>query len=142
MSAGVIIGILLIIAALALLIPGVLATAGRLPGNSVVGLRVPEVRKDEEVWDTAHKVVGPFLILAGVALAFGAAFSFIAHGWLWAAPVLLIIAAVVAVAVGGNQGARTAQLVDEARTQTPEPEPTPNVNLDALRNAAKQADEN
>mgnify|MGYP001055796929 CR=1 FL=1 len=142
MSAGVIIGILLIIAALALLIPGVLATAGRLPGNSVVGLRVPEVRKDEEVWDTAHKVVGPFLILAGVALAFGAAFSLIAHRWLWAAPVLLIIAAVVAVAVGGNQGARTAQLVDEARTQTPEPEPTPNVNLDALRNAAKQADEN
>lgn len=140
MSAGAIIGTLFIIAALVLLVPGIMAAAGSLPGNSIIGLRVPEVRKDEEVWVNTHKVVGPYLILGGVALAFAAAFSFIAHGWLWVAPAVLAIVAVVAVAAAGNQGARAAKLFDEARHE-PEP-PTPSVNLDALRNAAKKADGN
>ena len=145
MTAGAIIGIIFIVCALALLVPGALATAGRLPGNSIVGLRVPEVRKDEGIWVQAHRVVGPYLIFGGAALAFGAAFSFIASGWLWLAPVLLAVLAVVACALGGNMGARAARLIDDARantTNTPADDaPTPSVNLDALRNAAREADQ-
>ena len=145
MTAGAIIGIIFIVCALALLVPGALATAGRLPGNSIVGLRVPEVRKDEGIWVQAHRVVGPYLIFGGAALAFGAAFSFIASGWLWLAPVLLAVLAVVACALGGNMGARAARLIDDARnadaTNSTDATPAPAVNLDALRNAAREADQ-
>lgn len=105
---GVVIGVVFIVFALALLIPGLLAALGRLPGNNVVGLHVPEVRKDEEIWVQAHKVAGPYLILGGLALAFGSAFAFIADGWLWMGPVVLGVVAVAAVAAAGNQGARAA----------------------------------
>ena len=136
---GVVIGVVFIVFALALLIPGVLAALGKLPGNNVVGLHVPEVRKDEEVWVQAHKVAGPYLILGGLALAFGAAFAFIADGWLWAGPVVLAIIAVAAVAAAGNQGARAAKLFTEAKENAPEP--APQVDLGALRNAARRADD-
>lgn len=146
MTAGAIIGILFIVCALALLIPGALATAGRLPGNSIVGLRVPEVRKDEGIWVQAHRIVGPYLIFGGAALAFGAAFSFIASGWLWLVPAVLAVLAVVACALGGNMGARAARLIDDARnadaTNSTDATPAPAVNLDALRNAAREADQN
>ena len=145
MTAGAIIGIIFIVCALALLIPGALATAGRLPGNSIVGLRVPEVRKDEGIWVQAHRIVGPYLIFGGAALAFGAAFSFIASGWLWLVPAVLAVLAVVACALGGNMGARAARLIDYARnsdaTNSTDATPAPAVNLDALRNAAREADQ-
>ena len=139
---GVVIGVVFIVFALALLIPGVLATLGRLPGNNVVGLHVPEVRKDEEVWVKAHKVAGPYLILGGLALGFGAAFAFIANGWLWVGPVVLAVVAIAALAAAGNQGARAARLFAEAKEAEAEAdtEPAPQVDLGALRNAAREAD--
>lgn len=140
---GVVIGVLFIVFALALLIPGLLAALGRLPGNNVVGLHVPEVRKDEKIWTQAHKVAGPYLILGGLALAFGSAFAFIAHGWLWAGPVVLAVVAVAAVAAAGNQGARAARLFTQAKENETEADtaPAPEVDLGALRNAARQADD-
>lgn len=142
---GVIIGVVFIVFAIALLIPGVLAALGRLPGNNVVGLHVPEVRKDEEIWVQAHKVTGPYLILGGLALAFGAAFSFIANGWLWAGPVILALIAIAAIAAAGNQGARAAKLFAQAKANdaeaSPAAQPAPQVDLGALRNAARQADD-
>ena len=142
---GVVIGVVFIVFALALLIPGVLAALGRLPGNNVVGLHVPEVRKDEEIWVQAHKVTGPYLILGGLALAFGAAFSFIAEGWLWAGPVILALIGVAAVAAAGNQGARAAKLFAQAKQNDAEnaaeaTQPAPQVDFGALRNAARRAD--
>lgn len=144
--AGVIIGVVFIVFALALLIPGLLAALGRLPGNNVVGLHVPEVRKDEEIWVQAHKVAGPYLILGGLALAFGAAFSFIAEGWLWAGPVILALVAIASVAAAGNQGARAAKLFAQAKDNDTDAaaavaQPAPQVDLGALRNAARRADD-
>lgn len=140
---GVVIGVVFIVFALALLIPGLLAALGRLPGNNVVGLHVAEVRKDEEIWIQAHKVAGPYLILGGLALAFGSAFAFIANGWLWAVPVVLAVVAVAAGAAAGNQGARAARLFTEARENQAgaDAAPAPQVDLGALRNAARQADD-
>lgn len=138
-TANVVVGIIFIVLGLVLFIPGALATAGRLKGNGIVGLHVPEVRKDEEVWINAHKAAGPFFIFAGIALLFGAAFAFIAQGWLWVAPVIAVIIAVVAAAAGGNVGARAAKLFAQAKNEAPEP-PAPAVDLGALRDAAKRAD--
>ena len=141
---NLVVGIVFIFLALFLLVVGGMATAGKLPGNSAIGLRVASVRKDKAVWDQAHKVTGPFVVFAGVALAFGAAFAFIASGWLWIAPVIALIIAVVALSVGGNVGARTAALIDASRdesgAETEPAAPAPAVNLDALRNAASRAD--
>ena len=140
---GVVIGVVFIVFALALLIPGLLAALGRLPGNNVVGLHVPEVRKDEEIWVQAHKVAGPYLILGGLAFAFGSAFAFIADGWLWMGPVVLGVVAVAAVAAAGNQGARAARLFAEAKENEADADaaPAPQVDLGALRNAARRADD-
>lgn len=142
---NIVVGILFIIAAVALAVLGGVAAAGKLPGNKVIGLRVPEVRKEERTWVQAHRVVGPFWILAGLAMAIAAAFSFIAHGWLWLAPVIAFVAGVVALSVGGNYGAKAAALIDEhlnaSAEQTTPSKPAPAVDLDALRRAAGRADE-
>lgn len=136
---NLVIGIVFAVLTLALFIPGALATAGKLPGNKWVGLHVRAVRKDQGIWDQAHKVAGPFWLLAALALAFGAAFSFIASGWMWVLPVVALVAAVITASVGGNFGARAATMVENAREEEPEPE-KPAVNIDALRRAAGQAD--
>lgn len=137
---NVVVGIIFIVLALLLLVPGALAAAGNLPGNKWVGLHVPAVRKDRAIWNQAHKVAGPFWVLAGVALAFGAAFSFIAAGWMWVLPAVAVVAAVVAASLGGNFGARAAVAVEQAREKAEE-EPKPAVNIDALRRAAGHADD-
>ncbi|WP_394281783.1 SdpI family protein [Corynebacterium sp.] len=144
MTANLIVTILFIIVAVVLIVLGMLAATGRLKGNSYIGLRVREVRQEEAVWTQAHKVTGPFSILAGVALLFGAAFVWIASGWLWLAPVVAAVLAIIFLSVGGNMGARTAALLDQAQKAEPEPAPQPEspaVDLDALRRAAGQSDE-
>lgn len=142
---NIVVGILFIIAAVVLVVLGGVAAAGKLPGNKAIGLRVPEVRKEERIWVQAHRVVGPFWILAGVGMGIGAAFSFIAHGWLWVAPVIAFVAGLVALSIGGNYGAKTAALIDEQLTAEAESaapsKPAPAVDVDALRRAAGKADE-
>ena len=65
---NVVVGIIFILLTLLLLIPGALASLGNLPGNKWFGLHVPAVRKDRAIWDQAHKVAGPFWVLAGCLL--------------------------------------------------------------------------
>ena len=60
-------GSLLAFAAAFTLIIGVLAWTRRLPGNKYIGIKVPEVRKSKEVWDTAHQFAGPLWVAAGVS---------------------------------------------------------------------------
>ena len=100
---NVVVGIIFILLTLLLLIPGAMASLGNLPGNKWFGLHVPAVRKDRAIWDQAHRVAGPFWVLAAVALAFGAAFSFIASGWMWVLPAVALVAAVVAASLGGKE---------------------------------------
>lgn len=145
---NLVIGIIFLIAAVCFIVLGAIATAGKLPGNKTIGLRVPEVRKNKSTWVQAHKVVGPFWILTGVALGLGAAFAFIAQGWGWIAPAIAAIAAVVSLSVGGNFGARAAALVDatiqaqsQEETAAEETAAAPAVDLESLRRAAGRADE-
>lgn len=144
-AANLVVGIIFIVLAIALVIPGAMATAGKLPGNSFFGLRVPEVRKDKAVWDQAHRVAGPLWLFSAVALAFGAAFAFMAEGWMWVVPAVFALAALIGFSVAGNFGARAAALVDAARQEEAAApaadEPAPPVNLEALRRAAGRADD-
>ncbi|WP_311518154.1 SdpI family protein [uncultured Corynebacterium sp.] len=134
------------------LIVGGLATARKLPGNSVVGLRLVEIRKTKEAWDNAHAIAGPFWMLSGVSLLFGGVVAISAHGWMWTIPALTFVISILALSIGSNMGSRAAFLWDEAHKAeegcgdscncsddgcgSSEPE----VDLGALRKAAEQAD--
>ena len=54
---NIVIGILFIIAAVVLVVLGGVAAAGKLPGNKAIGLRVPEVRKEERIWVQALSLI-------------------------------------------------------------------------------------
>lgn len=109
---SVIIGVILLVLALFLLVVGTLAATRRLPGNAIIGIRVPEVRKSEEVWVSSHAMAGPLWLFSGVALVFGALISFVASGWLWVLPAVTVVVAIVGLATGANIGARTATVLD------------------------------
>lgn len=148
-----IVGILLAVLGIALTLVGALAWAGKLPGNSVVGLKVPEVRKSEEVWVTSHKMAGPLWTIGGVALIMGGLIAFRASGWGWVLPVLAVVAALVLLSMGANMGARAASLLHteeggcdsdscncgSGSCGTSEVD-TPEVDVDAVRRAAQDAD--
>lgn len=142
---GMVVGIVLIVLGLAALLLGLLAFTKRLPGNSVVGLKVPEVRKSPEVWSEAHRVAGPMWMVAGVILNFAGLIALRAHGWVWILPVLLILVALVAMSLGSNFGARAAVVLsennecgDSCGCGGGESEPAPAVDVDALRQAVQK----
>lgn len=148
---NVLIGVILLVLALVLLVIGALAMTRKLPGNRVIGLRVPEVRKAKEVWDSSHAMAGPLWVFGGVTLLFGGLIAFVATGWLWILPPVSLVVALVAVASGANIGARTATILDAQRRKDEEGcgscsaeggcgcggnAPAPEVDLAAVRRAA------
>ena len=138
----ILIAVILLVLAVAVLIVGGLAWSGKLPGNGVVGLHIPEVRKSKELWVTAHRIAGPMWTFGGVALLFAAAFSFIASGWMWLLPVLMVVLALCAVGAGAGQAAHAVARIDArdmAREQSGASDQAPD--LDALRRAARDSDE-
>ena len=96
------------IAAAAQLVAGGLAWSGKLPGNGVVGLNIPEVRSSRERWDAAHRIAGPLWTLSGVALVFATLIAVVASGWMWLAFAFALLCAVVAQGVAGYMAARSA----------------------------------
>lgn len=147
-------GVILLVPALALLVFGLLSWARKLPGNAIVGLRVPEVRKSRQAWDDAHAAAGPVWTFGGVVLLIGAMIAFVATSWLWIVPVLTVLLALVALSLGANAGARIASLADVPEDgegggcgdscgcgSGGEADPTPvQIDIEALRRAATEAD--
>ncbi len=111
-----VIGVILLVLAAALLILGGLAWSRKLPGNGIIGIRVPEVRKSRELWDAAHGVAGPLWVVGGVSLLLSSVLAFTATGWMWLIVVLLVLAAVVLLGMGAGTGARAVSILD-ARNQ-------------------------
>lgn len=148
-----VVGILFFILAAILLIVGALATMRKLPGNSVVGLRLAEIRKSREAWDNAHAVAGPFWALGGVALLFGGIVALRAQGWMWLIPAATFVIAVLVLSIGSNMGARAAYLWDQAHKDDEGcgdscncgdggcGEEAPSVDVSAVRAAAERADQ-
>lgn len=136
--------VMLVVAAFALVVGG-LAWARRLPGNPVVGLKVPEVRKTKEIWDVAHAVAGPMWVGSGVSLLFGGLVTL----RLSTLPALIFAAITIFVAavflgVGANLGAKAAHLMDQKHREEEgcgedcncgSEEPKPEVDVAALRKA-------
>lgn len=146
------IGVLLIIFAVFLLVIGALGWSQRLPGNKWVGLRIPEVRKSKEMWDTAHRIAGPAWTGAGVCMLIAGLVAFVASGWLWVIPALGFIAALALVGTGAGMAAHAVAILDTRATASPEPgvqccsagdaadnAPGPKVDLGALRRAVKES---
>ncbi|QDZ43425.1 SdpI family protein [Corynebacterium sp. sy039] len=156
MNTGIIIGTALSLCSLFLLTIGVLSWCNALRGNKIIGIRVPEVRKSEELWNAAHHVAGPIWVLASISLSFGGLMSFNAHGWEWLLPIAFCLITLVLISLGANLGARTAAILDQQQQQSTdqgcdcggtcstetnaEPAATPEVDVTALRRAAHTAD--
>lgn len=112
---GIILGSLFGILAVLLIVAGALAWQAKLPGNPVIGIRVPEVRKSQELWDMAHRVAGPLWVLSGVAWAIASLVSFAASGWMWLVVALGVVGALTFLGMGAGMGAHTVAMVDAKR---------------------------
>ena len=113
----IVLTIILAILGIAVLAVGTLALTGKLPGNSIVGLRIPEVRKSEANWVMAHKIAAPAWIGSGVVLLGGALLSNKVSGWLWLVLALLIVGALFLIGLGAALASHTLARVDAQRLQ-------------------------
>ena len=69
----IITGIAMIVGGVALIVVGVIAGAGRLTRQSVVGLRTKATLASDEAWKAAHEAGGNWVIGAGAVLWVGGA---------------------------------------------------------------------
>ncbi|MDO4911078.1 MAG: SdpI family protein [Corynebacterium sp.] len=153
-----IIGVVLLLCALIQCIVGIAGWAQKLPGNPYVGIRVPEVRKTPEMWNTAHRIAGPLWTVGGICLAAAGALCFMDSGWKWLLVVLTIIGWLVFLGMGAGMAANAVAYLDASAKDDGGcgdggcgcgdggcgggAEPAPEVNVDAVKNAAAQADAN
>ena len=112
LTAMIVFAVLLLVLAVFTTVVGVLAWRMKLPGNGVIGIRVPEVRKSKEYWDTAHSIAGPLWTLAGIALMFGGFLAFNATGGMWFLVVVTVVAWLVFLGMGAGMAAHTVALMD------------------------------
>ena len=118
----IVLTILLVILALAVLTVGLLGFLEKLPGNGVVGLRIPEVRKSSENWVLAHKIAGPAWMGAGAALLGAALLTTGIGGWMWLVFALLIVGALFLIGMGSAMAASTMARLEHVRGQEAEDE--------------------
>lgn len=115
----IVLSVLLFILGAAVLVIGVLAVTAKLPGNRWVGLRIPEVRKNREMWDTGHRIAGPTWTGAGVALI-AASVVGLQGGWLWVVSGLLVVGALFLIGMGAALAAQTLAKIDHAKARQAE----------------------
>ena len=113
----IVLTVVLVVVGLAFFIAGLLGAVGKLPGNQVVGLRVPEVRKTEELWNTAHRIVGPAWMGAGAAFIGAALITLTVSGWMWLVFALLLVGAAFLIGLGSALGAHAVARLDARAAQ-------------------------
>ncbi|MFC6317479.1 SdpI family protein [Corynebacterium gerontici] len=142
------VGILLAIIAVLAIVVGVLGWTRKLPGNSFIGIKVPEVRKSRQMWDAAHQTAGPLWVIGGVAFTFAAMLCFTDNAWLWLTAAVMTLFGVVLVALGASLGSRTVAVLaaHDAEVEASNAsccsaggaeDEAPAVDVDALRRAVK-----
>lgn len=115
----IVLSVLLFILGVAVLVTGLLGLTGKLPGNRWVGLRIPEVRKTRQMWDTGHRIVGPFWTSAGIAILFGGLVS-LQGGWLWIVTLVLVIGGLGLIGTGAANAAHIMAQIDLRKGQEAE----------------------
>lgn len=118
----IVLTIVLVVLALAVLTVGFLGFTQKLPGNGVIGLRIPEVRKSAENWNLAHKIAGPAWMGSGVALLGAALMTLRISGWMWLVFALLIVGALFLIGMGSAMAASTMAKLEHLRSQQEEDE--------------------
>lgn len=113
----IVLTVVLVVVGLVFFIAGLLGAVGKLPGNPVVGLRVPEVRKTEELWNTAHRIVGPAWMGAGAAFLGAALITLKVSGWMWLVFALLLVGAAFLIGLGSALGAHAVARLDARAAQ-------------------------
>lgn len=142
-----IVGTIGLICAAFLLIIGVLGWTEHLPGNSYIGIRVPEVRRSQELWQVAHKMAGPLWVAGSIAAFLAALLCFTDSGWLWFLAFLLLVVTVIFISLGASAGARAVSILSaqedtgsdsccSSGSAAPAPA-APEVDIAALRRAAQ-----
>ncbi|KAB3519156.1 hypothetical protein GC425_09085 [Corynebacterium sp. zg254] len=111
----IVLTVILAVLGVAILAIGAAGIAGILPGNSVIGLRIPEVRKSKEMWVMGHKIAGPAWAGAGLALLGAALVSLRASGFLWLIIAMLVIGALVLLGMGAGMAAHALAQIDARR---------------------------
>lgn len=103
------VGILVAVLAVVLAVTGGLGIAGRLPGNSLLGVRTPETRRSPEAWLLANRAGGPGFLCAGVALGLGALALGTIGGWIGGIAVVVgLVVGVALLNLAGLAGSRVA----------------------------------
>ncbi|MGO1949568.1 MAG: SdpI family protein [Mycobacteriaceae bacterium] len=115
----IVLSVLLCVLGVAVLVTGVLALSAKLPGNKWVGLRIPEARKNREMWDTGHRIAGPTWTGAGIALIAGGVVS-VQGGWMWLITALLFVGALFLIGMGAALAAQTLAKIDHVKAQQAE----------------------
>lgn len=100
------------------LVVGGLAWTGKLPGNNIIGIRIPEARSSEEMWVLTHKIAGPLWIAAGVALLFSGLLAFNVSGLGWALVMIGVLAWLILVGMGAGMAANAVALIDASKKNT------------------------
>lgn len=113
----IVLTVVLVVVGLAFFIAGLLGAVEKLPGNPVVGLRIPEVRKTEELWNTAHRIVGPAWMGAGAAFIGAALITLKVSGWMWLVFALLLVGAAFLIGLGSALGAHAVARLDARAAQ-------------------------
>lgn len=108
--------IIVAIAGLGILFIGLLCLTENLPGNALVGLRIPEVRKSQDYWNMGHKIAGPAWTGSGLAMLAAGAVAWSAAGWTWLVVAGLVVASLFLLGMGGALAAHAMAQVD-ARAQ-------------------------
>lgn len=144
--------LLFLVIAIVFIATGSLAWSGKLPGNKLIGLRVPEVRRSPKLWEIAHRVAGPLWTMGGVVFLLGSIVTFTAQGWMWVVPAIALIGGLLLIGIGAAMGANAVALIDAKMDIDGSRQPeggccggtgggqTPQVDLDAVRKAAQSKD--
>ncbi|MDH2456807.1 SdpI family protein [Corynebacterium bovis] len=116
----IILAVLLVVVGLAVLVVGVMGLTGTLPGNSVVGLRVPEVRASRTMWVTGHRIAGPAWIGSGVAVVAAGLVAWRASGWGWLVVALLVVGGLFLLGMGAALAAHAVARIELRKGQEAE----------------------
>ncbi|SNY44196.1 SdpI family protein [Paractinoplanes atraurantiacus] len=103
--------IIVMVAGVLVAAAGLLGWLGKLPRNSVAGVRTASTMRSERAFTVGNRVAGPAVVAGGLAAVAGGVLALVLDslGWVLAG----VAAMVVLVVAGGVAGSRAAARLDD-----------------------------